>query len=184
MLVQKRARLEHCTFVDACVCVCVCVCVRACVYVCVCVCASVWVWVFLLLRTGGITFLWFFKIMWGSFMDMRYLRCLFLNHNRGCQFPVFHFSVYPTEAGPHRQCVPSFVVISSLVLCSLLTIEHPKIIIIMPITSPILQQKKAKHIFRKKDSYWLEAVPPVEFMYFVFTRMPGDSYRRRLRSLL
>ena len=24
----------------------------------------------------------------------------------------------------------------------------------------------------------------VEFMYFVFTRMPGESYRRRLRSLL
>ena len=26
--------------------------------------------------------------------------------------------------------------------------------------------------------------PLVEFMYLVFTRMPGDSYRRRLRSLL
>ena len=29
-----------------------------------------------------------------------------------------------------------------------------------------------------------ENVPLVEFMYLVFTRMPGDSYRRRLRSLL
>ena len=29
-----------------------------------------------------------------------------------------------------------------------------------------------------------EDVPQVEFMYFVFTRMPGESYRRRLRSLL
>ena len=27
-------------------------------------------------------------------------------------------------------------------------------------------------------------VPLVEFMYLVFTRMPGKSYRRRLRSLL
>ena len=27
-------------------------------------------------------------------------------------------------------------------------------------------------------------VPLVEFMYHVFTRMPGESYRRRLRSLL
>ena len=27
-------------------------------------------------------------------------------------------------------------------------------------------------------------VPLVEFMYLVFTRMPGDSYRRRIRSLL
>ena len=29
-----------------------------------------------------------------------------------------------------------------------------------------------------------EAVPLVEFLYLVFTRMPGVSYRRRLRSLL
>ena len=31
---------------------------------------------------------------------------------------------------------------------------------------------------------WFEDVPLVEFMYLVFTRMPGESYRRRLRSLL
>ena len=29
-----------------------------------------------------------------------------------------------------------------------------------------------------------EDVPLVEFMYLVFTRMPGESYRKRLRSLL
>ena len=29
-----------------------------------------------------------------------------------------------------------------------------------------------------------EDVPLVEFMYLVLTRMPGESYRRRLRSLL
>ena len=29
-----------------------------------------------------------------------------------------------------------------------------------------------------------EEVPLVEFMYLVFTRMPCESYRRRLRSLL
>ena len=29
-----------------------------------------------------------------------------------------------------------------------------------------------------------EDLPLVEFMYFVFTRMPGESYRRRLGSLL
>ena len=29
-----------------------------------------------------------------------------------------------------------------------------------------------------------EDAPLVEFLYLVFTRMPGDSYRRRLRSLL
>ena len=29
-----------------------------------------------------------------------------------------------------------------------------------------------------------EDVPPVEFMYLVSTSMPGESYRRRLRSLL
>ena len=31
---------------------------------------------------------------------------------------------------------------------------------------------------------WCEDGPLVEFMHFVFTRMPGESYRRRLRSLL
>ena len=30
----------------------------------------------------------------------------------------------------------------------------------------------------------IETVPLVEFMYLVFTRMSGESYRRRLRSLL
>ena len=34
-------------------------------------------------------------------------------------------------------------------------------------------------ISSRKDNYIL-----VEFMYLVFTRMPGQSYRRRLRSLL
>ena len=29
-----------------------------------------------------------------------------------------------------------------------------------------------------------EDVTLVEFMYLVFTRMPGESYRRRIRSLL
>ena len=32
--------------------------------------------------------------------------------------------------------------------------------------------------------YILEDVPLVEFMYLVFTRIPGESYRRRLRSML
>ena len=32
--------------------------------------------------------------------------------------------------------------------------------------------------------FGFETVPLVEFMYVVFTRMPGESYRRRLRSLL
>ena len=39
-------------------------------------------------------------------------------------------------------------------------------------TETNLKQKEAKD------------VPLVEFMYLVFTRMPGESYRRRLRSLL
>jgi len=36
------------------------------------------------------------------------------------------------------------------------------------------------------DSYkrYTPDVPLVEFMYLVFTHMPGESYRRRLRSLL
>ena len=31
---------------------------------------------------------------------------------------------------------------------------------------------------------FIEDVPLVEFMYLSFTRVPGESYRRRLRSLL
>ena len=34
------------------------------------------------------------------------------------------------------------------------------------------------------DGVYDEDVPLVEFMYLVFTRMPGESYRRRLMSLL
>ena len=37
------------------------------------------------------------------------------------------------------------------------------------------------HGIKTKD---VEDVPLVEFMYFIFTRMSGESYRRRLRSLL
>ena len=33
-------------------------------------------------------------------------------------------------------------------------------------------------------TFLFEDVPLVEFMYLVFTRMPGESYRRRLGSLL
>ena len=32
--------------------------------------------------------------------------------------------------------------------------------------------------------FCFEDVPLVEFMYLAFTHMPGESYRRRLRSLL
>ena len=34
------------------------------------------------------------------------------------------------------------------------------------------------------ETMYLENVPLVEFIYLVFTRMPGESYRRRLGSLL
>ena len=40
---------------------------------------------------------------------------------------------------------------------------------------------------REKNSlqiFFIEDVPLVEFMYLVFTGMPGESYCRRLRSLL
>ena len=40
------------------------------------------------------------------------------------------------------------------------------------------EEKKKKKEKRKKD------VPLAQFMYLEFTRMPGESYRRRLRSLL
>ena len=34
------------------------------------------------------------------------------------------------------------------------------------------------------DSFTSEDVPLVEFTYLVFIRMPGESYRRGLRSVL
>ena len=39
-------------------------------------------------------------------------------------------------------------------------------------------------ISARKTSHKVEDVLLVEFMYLVFTRMPGVCYRRRLRSLL
>ena len=38
--------------------------------------------------------------------------------------------------------------------------------------------------YRSKDVTQPEDVPLVEFVYLVFTRMPCESYRRQLRSLL
>ena len=38
--------------------------------------------------------------------------------------------------------------------------------------------------FTKPRPFAEEDVPLVEFMYLVFTRMPSESYRRRLGSLL
>ena len=46
-----------------------------------------------------------------------------------------------------------------------------------PVLAPLRVKEKKKE---KKE----EDIPPVEFMYIVFTRIPGESYRRRLRSLL
>ena len=44
------------------------------------------------------------------------------------------------------------------------------------------QNNHYMHIYETKRGP--EDVPLVEFLYLVFTRMPGESYRRRLRSLL
>ena len=41
-----------------------------------------------------------------------------------------------------------------------------------------------RDLARLSSSSNFEAVPLVEFMYLVFTRMQSESYRRRLRSLL
>ena len=43
---------------------------------------------------------------------------------------------------------------------------------------------KSTQSFSSKLYHLVKDVPLVEFMYLVFTRMPGKSYRRRLRSLL
>ena len=56
-----------------------------------------------------------------------------------------------------------------------------------------LSPELGRHGFRRRLSRtWIQGkeggrnndVPLVEFMYLVFTRMPGERYRRRVRSLL
>ena len=34
------------------------------------------------------------------------------------------------------------------------------------------------------ETYVFQDIPVVEFMYLVFTHMPGENYRRKLRSYL
>ena len=45
-------------------------------------------------------------------------------------------------------------------------------------------RKHRVHNFHQRYILCISGVPVVEFMYLVFTRMPVESYRRRLRSLL
>ena len=45
----------------------------------------------------------------------------------------------------------------------------------------MLNLKKFEDVKKKKKK---EDVPLVEFMYLVFARMPGESYRRRLGSFV
>ena len=47
-----------------------------------------------------------------------------------------------------------------------------------------LHQRYSFRMYLFLKMYLFENVPLVELMYLVFTRMPGESYRRRLRSLL
>ena len=51
---------------------------------------------------------------------------------------------------------------------------------VSPAFPPPEEKKKSFFLF----FVFLKDVAPVEFMYIVFTRMPGESYRGRLRSLL
>ena len=43
---------------------------------------------------------------------------------------------------------------------------------------------KGEHGMTDRFRQQFETVSLVEFIYLVFTRMPGESYRRRFRSLL
>ena len=48
----------------------------------------------------------------------------------------------------------------------------------------VQKKKKKKKKLKTKCPRVLEDVPLVEFIYLVFIRMPGESYRRRLMFLL
>ena len=50
-------------------------------------------------------------------------------------------------------------------------------------TRELISARKTSHKHNNKDPS-REDLPMVEFMYLVFTRMQGESYRMRLRSLL
>ena len=52
----------------------------------------------------------------------------------------------------------------------------------MPLISLMVSVDVKHHVYLLTFSTY--HVPLVEFTYLVFTRMPGESYRRRLRSLL
>ena len=61
----------------------------------------------------------------------------------------------------------------------------------MNLTKFIIEAEKVKKRTAKEHSKFIccrgrtsEDAPLVEFMYLVFTRMPGESYSRRVRSLL
>ena len=51
----------------------------------------------------------------------------------------------------------------------------------LPVLSSVPEMKG---IYTNGGTSFFEDVPLVEFMYLVLTRMPGDSYHSRLRSLL
>ena len=50
--------------------------------------------------------------------------------------------------------------------------------------TPCRGTKDREGMGKKQRKVWFEDVPPVEFMYLVFTHMPGESYHRQLRSFL
>ena len=55
----------------------------------------------------------------------------------------------------------------------------------MPVHTCVVEcARNGEDIIYATGASFLEGATLVEFMYFLFTRMPGESYRRRLRSLL
>ena len=57
------------------------------------------------------------------------------------------------------------------------------------VTGTDMEQKTSVFLLESSTEFsWekinVEDVPLEEFLHLVFTRMPGESYRRRLRSLL
>ena len=86
----------------------------------------------------------------------------YINSTRGTQQ-----AVYPLH----------FVLSSKIVRCS------------FDVTGTDMEQKTSVFLLESSTEFScekinVEEVPLEEFMYLVFMRMPGESYRRRLRSLL
>ena len=162
-----------CVCVRACIRVCVCVCVCACVRVCVCVCVCLCVCVCACVRVCVCVC-----------VRVRTCVCVFSGDSRqfskpdviwvpglGCWCIITRTKLELIK--PVRLMVLLDYRFVCLLVCLLFSLQSMQSLMTKCVTQVQKQRPESP-----------ENVPLVEFMYFVFTRMPGESCHRRLRSML